>query len=48
MGVRMLVDELCHVVDLIVDHDKHVLLGVVLGNILICEDLFRHFGEHEL
>lgn len=31
----MLVDELAAVVDLVVDHDEDVLLGVVLGNILV-------------
>jgi len=33
----MLVDKLGHVIDLIVDHDKEVLLGVVLGNVLVGE-----------
>lgn len=37
----MLVDELGYVVDLVVNDDVHVVLGVVLGNILIGE-LLRH------
>lgn len=36
-NIRMLVDELGHVVDLIVHDDVHVVLGVVLGNILVGE-----------
>lgn len=34
-NVRVLIDELATVVDLIVDHKEEVLLGVVLGNILV-------------
>lgn len=34
-NVRVLVDEFAGVVDLIVNHDEDVLLGVVLRNILI-------------
>lgn len=37
----MLVNELGAVVDLIVNHEEAVLLGVVLGNILVAE-LLRH------
>lgn len=40
----MLVDKLCAVVDLVVDHDEQVLLCVVLGNILVGILLVRHFG----
>jgi hypothetical protein len=36
-GLRMLVDKLGHVEDLIVDHDEEVLLGVMLGNVLVGE-----------
>lgn len=42
--VRVLVDKLGAVVDLVVDHDKEVLLGVVLGNILV-RVLGRHGGR---
>lgn len=35
LATRVLVDELAAVVDLVVDHDEDVLLGVVLGNILV-------------
>lgn len=31
----MLVEELCAVVDLVVDYAEHVLVGVVLSNILV-------------
>ncbi len=41
---RMLIDELGRVVDLVVDDDVDVLLGVVLGNILVGEFLERHLG----
>jgi hypothetical protein len=41
-NVRVLIDELGAVVDLAVDHQEQVLLGVVLGNILVSE-LLRHF-----
>ena len=37
--VRVLVKELGAVVDLVMDYDEHVVLGVVLGNILEGEDL---------
>lgn len=40
----MLVDKLCAVVDLVVDHDEQILLCVVLGNILVGVLLGRHFG----
>ncbi len=40
----MLVDKLGDVVDLIVDDEENVLLGVVLGNILI-RVFLRHFDE---
>lgn len=40
----MLVDKLGAVVDLVVDHDEEVLLGVVLGNILV-RVLCRHGGR---
>jgi hypothetical protein len=40
----VLVDELAAVVDLVVDHDVDVLLGVVLSNILVGE-LLRHDGR---
>lgn len=42
--VRVLVDKLGAVVDLVVDHDEEVLLGVVLGNILV-RVLLRHGGR---
>lgn len=35
INLRMLIDELGAVVDLVVDHDEHILLGVVLSNILV-------------
>ena len=35
--IRVLVDELGGIVDLIVDYQVDVLLGVVLGNILVGE-----------
>lgn len=41
----MLVHKLAHVVDLVVDDDVEVLLGVVLGNILIRELLGGHLGR---
>lgn len=41
----MLVDELAAVVDLVVDHDKDVLLCVVLGNILVGVLLGGHDGR---
>lgn len=45
--LRMLVDELGGIVDLIVNDDEQVLLGVVLSNILIGELLLRgHFCEY--
>ncbi len=40
----MLIDELCSIVDLVVDDDEDVLLGVVLSNILVSELLGRHCG----
>lgn len=41
----MLIDEGSAVVDLVVDHDVEVLLGVVLSNILVGELLsLGHFG----
>lgn len=43
-NVRVLVDELAAVVDLVVDHDEDVLLGVVLSNILVGV-LLRHDGR---
>lgn len=43
-NLRMLIYELCAVVDLVVDDHEQVLLGVVLGNILVGELLVRHFG----
>lgn len=39
----MLIDKLGGIVDLIVDHEEAVLLGVVLSNILVGV-LLRHFG----
>lgn len=36
-NLRVLVDELGAVVDLVVDYNVDVLLGVVLGNILVGE-----------
>lgn len=39
INARVLVDKLGAVVDLVVDHDVNVLLGVVLGNILVGEFL---------
>lgn len=42
----MLIDELGAVVNLVVNHDIHVLLGVVLGNILVGElEGGRHGGQ---
>lgn len=41
-NLRMLVYELCAVVDLVVNHHVQILLGVMLRNILIGK-LFRHF-----
>jgi hypothetical protein len=41
--LRMLVNELAGVVNLVVDHDEDVLSCVVLGHILICVLLFGHF-----
>ena len=38
----MLVDKLGAVIDLVVDHDVEILLGVVLSNILIGEVLGGH------
>jgi hypothetical protein len=35
--LRVLVDKLGGIVDLIVDHHKQILLGVVLSNILVGE-----------
>lgn len=43
----MLVDKLCAVVDFVVDHDKQVLLCVVLSNILVGVLGGRHFGWGE-
>ncbi len=43
-NLRMLIDELGRVVDLVVDDDVDVLLGVVLGNVLVGELLERHLG----
>lgn len=44
-NVRVLVDEFSAVVDLVVDHDEDVLLGVVGSNILVGELLVgRHGG----
>lgn len=43
-NLRVLIYELCAVVDLVVDDHEQVLLGVVLGNILVGELLVRHFG----
>lgn len=37
----MLVNKLCDIVDLVVNHHEEVLLSVVLRNILICV-LLRH------
>lgn len=34
-NLRVLVNKLGHVVDLVVDDDEQVLVGVVLGNILV-------------
>lgn len=44
LTTRVLVDELAAVVDLVVDHDEDVLLGVVLSNILVSV-LLRHGGR---
>lgn len=44
-NIRMLVDKLGAVVDLIVDDDVKVLLGVVLSNILVGKLLGGHFEE---
>lgn len=46
-NVRVLVDELAEAVDLVVDHDEEVLLGVVLGNVLVGVLLSRHDGRIE-
>lgn len=43
-NLRMLIDKLRAVVDLVVDHDKQILLCVVLSNILVGVLLVRHFG----
>lgn len=44
----MLVDERRAVVDLVMDHDIHVLLGVVLSNILVGKlESGRHGGRTE-
>jgi hypothetical protein len=43
----VLIDELAGIVDLVVDHDEDVLLGVVLSNILISV-LLRHGGRIEV
>lgn len=40
----MLVDKLCTVIDLVVDHNKQIPLCVVLSNILVGVLLVRHFG----
>lgn len=42
-NLRVLVHELCAVVDLVVNHHKQVLLCIVLRNILIRVLLLGHF-----
>ena len=39
----MFIDEFCAIVDLIVDNNKKIFLGVVLSNILVGVLLVRHF-----
>lgn len=41
--LRMFINEFCTIVDLIVDNNKKIFLGVVLGNILVGILLVRHF-----
>jgi len=43
LATRVLVDELAAVIDLVVDNEEAVLLGVVLGNILVGVLLGGHF-----
>lgn len=42
--LRVLIYELCAVVDLVMDHHEQILLGVVLRDILVRVLLLRHFG----
>ena len=42
-NLRVLVDELAGIVDLVVDDEVEILLGVVLGNVVVGQFL-RHFG----
>lgn len=45
MDLRVLIDEFGGIVDLIVDNNVKILLGVVLGNVLVGELLGSHFCD---
>jgi hypothetical protein len=45
MDLRVLIDEFGGVVDLIVDNNVKIPLGVVLGNVLVGELLGSHFCD---